>query len=85
MRSFIRHLLTLIKRSRTKVQTLKDHCTSRHQDAVRVDSQSVDDGVVPRQVLDEVAVRKRPLFDVIGRARSKGVSIVNGDKVRLVS
>lgn len=46
---------------------------SRHQDSVRVNRQSVDDGVVARQVLDEVAVWEHPLLDVVGRSRSKRV------------
>lgn len=49
--------------------------TSRDQDAVRVDSQGVDNGVVTRQVLDEVPVWEHPLFDVISRTRSKCVSV----------
>lgn len=40
--------------------------TSRHQHAIRINSQSVDDGVVARQVLDEVAIWEHPLLDVVG-------------------
>lgn len=57
-----------------KTAVTVENPTSGHQDAVGVDRQSVDDGVVPGQVLDEVAVGKRPLLDVIGGARGKGVS-----------
>lgn len=39
--------------------------TSRHQDAIRVNSQRVDDGVMAREILDEVAVWEHPLLDVI--------------------
>lgn len=48
--------------------------TSRHQNTVRVNSQSVDDSVVTREVLDEVSVWEHPLFDVISRTRGKRVS-----------
>lgn len=47
--------------------------TSWHQDAVGVHGERVDDGVVTRQVLDEVAIWEHPLFDVVGRTRSKSV------------
>lgn len=49
--------------------------TSRHQHAIRVNSQSVDDSVVTRQVLDKVAIWKHPLLDVVSRASGKGVSV----------
>ena len=49
--------------------------TSRHQYTVRVNSQGVDDSVVTRQVLDEVAVWEHPLLDVVSRTRSKCVSV----------
>lgn len=48
--------------------------TSRHQNAIGVHSQSVDDGVVTRQVLGEFAIREHPLLDVVSRTRSKRVS-----------
>lgn len=48
--------------------------TSGHQHAIRVNSQSVDDGIVARQVLDEVAIWEHPLLDVISRTRGKRVS-----------
>lgn len=46
--------------------------TSTNENILVVDCDSVDDGVVTAQVLDEVTVRKLPLFDVIrgaGRER----------------
>lgn len=49
--------------------------TSRDQHAIRVHSQSVDDGVVARQVLDEVAIWAHPLLDVVCRTRRKCVSV----------
>ena len=49
--------------------------TSRHQHAVRVDGQCVDDSVVSGQVLDEVPIWEHPLLDVVGRTRRKGVSV----------
>lgn len=49
--------------------------TSRDQHAIRVNSECVDDGVVARQVLDEVAIWEHPLFDVISGTRSKRVSV----------
>lgn len=49
--------------------------TSRHQHAIRVNGESVDDGVVARQVLDEVAIWEHPLLDVISRTRGKRVSV----------
>lgn len=49
--------------------------TSRHQHAIRINSESVDDGVVSRQVLDEVAIGEHPLLDVISRTRGKRVSV----------
>lgn len=39
--------------------------TSRHQDIVRVDCQGVDESLVAREVLQEIAIRKFPDFDVV--------------------
>lgn len=46
---------------------------ARHQNTVAVDGQAVDDGVVARQVLDELAVRALPLLDVVRRRRREHV------------
>lgn len=48
--------------------------TSWHQDAIRVYGERVDDSIVTRQVLDEVALWEHPLFDVVSRTRGKSVS-----------
>lgn len=48
--------------------------TSWHQDAVGVHGERVDDSVVTRQVLDEIAIWEHPLFDVVSRTGSKSVS-----------
>lgn len=39
--------------------------TARHENVFRVNSQSVNDGIVSRQVLDEVTVGELPLFYVV--------------------
>lgn len=60
---------------RTKMQAAI--ITSRHQHAIRVNSQGVDNGVVTRQVLDKVSIWEHPLFDVISRTRSECVPVKN--------
>lgn len=47
--------------------------TSGDENAVGVDGQGVDDGVVSREVLDEFAIGEHPLFDVVGGAGGKRV------------
>lgn len=51
--------------------------TSRNQNSVRVHCERVNDGVVSRQILDEVPVWKFPLLDVVWRSRGECVSTLN--------
>ena len=45
----------------------------RHEDAVVVHGQSIHDGLVARQVLDEAAVASLPLLQGVRRARNEGI------------
>lgn len=46
---------------------------SRNQNSIRVHCERVNDGVVSRQILDEVPVWKFPLLDVVWRSRGECV------------
>lgn len=47
--------------------------TSRNQDTVSIAGQSIDNGIVAREILDEVSIGKLPLFDIVGGGWGKGV------------
>ena len=53
---------------------------ARHHHPVRVDSQTIDNGIVAGQILDELALRTLPLFDVVGPGRGKHVELGMKDK-----
>lgn len=59
--------------------------TSWHQDAIRVYGERVDDSVVTRQVLDEVAIWEHPLLDVVSRTRGKSVSEEDTTALQILS
>ena len=40
--------------------------TSRNQDTVSIAGQSIDNGIVAGEILDEVSIGKLPLFDIVG-------------------
>ena len=48
---------------------------ARHQNTVAVDGQAVDDGVVARQGLGELAVRALPLLDVVRAGAAEHVEL----------
>ena len=51
-----------------------ENLTSGDKYAIFIDGKCVNDGVVTRAVLHEVAIRKLPLFDVVWRCRRHCVS-----------
>ena len=46
---------------------------SRNQNIVLIDSQTINDGIVARQVLNKIAIRALPLFYIVWRSRCKHV------------
>ena len=46
-----------------------------NQDTVGVDRLAIDDGVVSRQVLDELSLRQFPFFDVVRRGGGEHVQL----------
>lgn len=56
------------------IWTCISHFTSWHQNSIWIYSQCVDNGIVTREVLNEVSIWEFPLLDIIWRTRCKSVT-----------